>query len=78
VCKEPPERLAGLPPTVLLYGSHDLHYIPTMPQAVKAVAATSPHPVSMYFVRHSDHHLYIDNPGEFHLHLEKALQLDVP
>jgi len=78
VCKEPRERLADLPPTVLLYGSHDLHYIPTMPQAVKAVAATSANPVSMHYVRHSDHHLYIDNPEEFHLHLEKALQLDVP
>ena len=40
VCTEPPERLAKLPPTTLLYGSNDLHYIPTMPEAVSARIGT--------------------------------------
>merc|ERR1712159_922157 len=62
ISSEPAERLAKLPPTTLLYGSHDLHYIPTMPEAVKAVAAVSREPVRMDFVRREDHHLYIDNP----------------
>ena len=34
---------------------------------------TATEPVSMYFVRHSDHHLYIDNPAEFHSRVERAL-----
>ncbi len=73
VASEPAERLARLPPTTLLYGSHDLHYIPTMPQAVKRVAAAATNPITMAYVRRSDHHLYIDNPPEFHAHVAKAL-----
>ena len=74
VSTEPAERLASLPPTTLLYGSHDLHYIETMPDAVSRVAAASPHGrVAMHFVRRSDHHLYIDNPEEFHQRVEEAL-----
>jgi len=73
VSGEPAERLARLPPTTLLYGSHDLHYIPTMPEAVKAVAAATASPVTMSFVRGSDHHLYIDNPADFHAYVQHAL-----
>lgn len=73
VSTEAAERLAKLPPTTLLYGSHDLHYIPTMPQAIKAVAAAASHPVRMHFVRGSDHHLYLDNPTDFHAHVAQAL-----
>ncbi len=70
---EPAERLASLPPTTLLYGAHDLHYIPTMPQAIKAVDAAAANKVSMFFVRGADHHLYIDNPDEFHSYVARAL-----
>ena len=73
VSAEPAERLARLPPTTLLYGSHDLHYIPTMPEAIKRVAAAATEPVQMHFVRDSDHHLYIDNPREFHARVASAL-----
>ena len=73
VSTERRERLAALPPTTLLYGSHDLHYIPTMPQAVKAVQACSSSTVRMAFVSNSDHHLYVDNPRDFHKQVEKAL-----
>lgn len=73
VSSEPAERLARLPPTTLLYGKHDLHYIPTMPQAVKVVQAASSQPVRMHYVSHADHHLYVDNPAEFHRYCEAAL-----
>lgn len=73
VATEPAARLARLPPTTLLYGDHDLHYIPTMPQAIKAVQAASGAPVRMAFVRHADHHLYVDNPPDFHRNVELAL-----
>jgi len=73
VASEPAERLAKLPPTTLLYGAHDLHYIPTMPEAVQAVQKASPQPVRMSFVPRADHHLYCDNPNEFHRLCEKAL-----
>lgn len=73
VCHEPAERLAKLPPVTLLYGSHDLHYIPTMPEAVKAVKAVASRSVTMSFVPHSDHHLYRDNPEEVRLRIEHAL-----
>ena len=73
VCTEPPERLAKLPPTTLLYGSNDLHYIPTLSEAVKAVAAVSREPVRMDFVRRADHHLYIDNPEDFHAKVARAI-----
>lgn len=73
VSTEPRETLARLPPTTLLYGSHDLHYIPTMPQAVETVAAAAHGHVTMAFVHNSDHHLYLDNPREFHRLVQKAL-----
>lgn len=73
VATEAPDRLAALPPTTLLYGSHDLHYIPTMPKAVEQVAAAATSPVAMRFVRGADHHLYIDNPKDFHAEVAKAL-----
>jgi len=73
VSSEPAERLAKLPPTTLLYGSHDLHYIPTMPEAVATVQAASHQPVRMHHVPNADHHLYCDNPAVFHRHCEKAL-----
>ena len=73
VSAEPAERLRALPPTTLLYGSHDLHYIPTMPDAVKRVAAVATNPVSMAFVSDSDHHLYLDNPTEFAQKVAQAL-----
>jgi len=73
VCEEPAARLAALPPTTLLYGSHDLHYIPTMPQAVKAVQAATRSAVRMMHVSHSDHHLYLDNPREVHARIDRAL-----
>ena len=67
------ERLARLPPTTLLYGSHDLHYIPTMPDALKRVNQAASHTIAMRFVAHSDHHLYTDNPTEFHRLVAEAL-----
>jgi pimeloyl-ACP methyl ester carboxylesterase len=73
VSTEASERLVKLPPTLLLYGSHDLHYIPTMPDAIKAVRAVSHNPVTMRIISRSDHHLYIDNPTEFHASVEEAL-----
>jgi pimeloyl-ACP methyl ester carboxylesterase len=71
VCTEPAERLRKLPPTTLLYGSHDLHYIPTMPEAIKAVANHAS--CTMKIVEGSDHHIYIDNPRKFHEHVAQAL-----
>ena len=45
-----------------------------MPQAIKAVdAAAAVNKVSMFFVRGSDHHLYIDTPDEFDVYVAKAL-----
>ena len=73
VSEEAAERLQVLPPTTLLYGSHDLHYIPTMPEAVERVNKATSSPVAMRFVRHSDHHLYLDNPKAFHAEVAKAL-----
>ena len=73
VMSEPAGRLCNLPPTTLLYGSHDLHYIPTMPKAVRTVAASTTNSVTMAFVSGSDHHLYIDNPTEFHAYVAQAL-----
>jgi len=73
VCTEPAERLARLPPTTLIYGSHDLHYIPTMPEAIEKVRAASTEPVRMLYVRNADHHLYVDNPVDFHREVAAAL-----
>ena len=44
-----------------------------MPEAVKAVAAVSREPVRMDFVRRADHHLYIDNPEDFHAKVARAI-----
>jgi len=73
IVSEAASRLSRLPPTTVLYGTHDLHYIPTMPSAMKIVAAAAINKIRMAFVSGSDHHLYIDNPGEFHAHVAKAL-----
>lgn len=74
VCTQPADRLATLPPTTLLYGDRDLHYIESMPEAVKRVQATHPtRPVRMHFVSRADHHLYVDNPTEVHRQVLKAL-----
>ena len=73
VSTEDPQLLAMLPPTTLLYGSHDLHYIPTMPEAVTVVQQAARSPVTMRHVAHSDHHLYLDNPRDFHAEVERAL-----
>ena len=72
VSSEPAARLARLPPTTLLYGRRDLHYIPTMPQAIETVRASATSPISMAFCG-SDHHLYLDSPAEFHSFVSKAL-----
>jgi pimeloyl-ACP methyl ester carboxylesterase len=54
-------------------GSHDLHYIPTMPEAIEKVRAASTEPVRMLYVRNADHHLYVDNPVDFHREVAAAL-----
>jgi len=74
VADEPAEMLANLPPTTLLYGDCDYDYLPTTPEAVKRVAAAASSPVKMHFVTDSDHHLYIDNPPEFHSRVARALR----
>ena len=45
-----------------------------MPDAIKAVAAVAVNPVTMHFVRDSDHHLYAENPADFHAHVARALK----
>ena len=74
VADEPAEKLANLPSTTLLYGDRDFDYLPTTPEAVKRVAAAASGPVEMHFVTNSDHHLYVDNPPEFHRRVARALR----
>ena len=38
------------------------------------VSAAGASPVEMRFVKDSDHHLYIDNPPEFHSRVARALR----
>ena len=79
MCTEPAAQMARLPPTTLLYGDRDFHYyIPTLPEALKAVkamvkAATGHGSVALGFALRADHHLYVDNPSGFHQMAARAL-----
>ena len=75
MCTEPAAQMARLPPTTLLYGDRDFHYyIPTLPEALKAVKAATGHgSVALGFALRADHHLYVDNPSGFHQMAARAL-----
>jgi pimeloyl-ACP methyl ester carboxylesterase len=44
-----------------------------MPEAIEKVRAASTEPVRMLYVRNADHHLYVDNPVDFHREVAAAL-----
>ena len=61
----------GQPPHA---GAAAVDIVPVGIAPVLTWAAASPHgKVDMHFVRRSDHHLYLDNPEEFHMRVEEAL-----
>ena len=58
---EPPERLARLPPTAIIYGNHDWVSHTT---ATASAAAALPN-CTLHIEDHGNHHLYFDDPARF-------------
>ena len=70
IADEPAERLARLPPTMVIYGEKD--WVQT-PSALRA-ANELPN-FTLRYQQGAHHHLYLDHPAVFHRFVEEALSL---
>jgi len=66
---ESPERLATLPPILLLFGDRDWVWTPSV---VRAADEAFPR-CTLRVIEHAQHHLYLDRPDEFHKLAAEAL-----
>lgn len=69
LAEEPPERLALLPQTSVIFGDRDWIFTPSVAEAVDKL----PHG-KLRMVPGGHHHLYLDQPAKFHALALEALR----